>query len=382
MNANIFDVQNDFQYILTCLGKEVSINGTSRLAIVSNSAVNRNFDDKIITTLTPIKRGDLIAHEENQYLIISEVNGIREHTTRYKAIMRKCNYDIKFNFQGFIKKFPAILSTKTSGIEEGKYVSLPYGTIQVTIQENLDSLGIALNQRFLKIGNPYKVTAIDRSAKGLITLTAQIDSFNANDDKTDEIADKAFYSWSIEITNGDSISINANDTLQLTSSLKLNSNVADNPGFVYSWSSNAPGVVTVDQNGLLRGIAGGNAVITLGLSAPDNDTMSDTISITVEAVIQDNFAITINGDTNINAGSTKTYTASVTNNGVVVTDHSVNWSVDDRNGNTTDKCHIQSYTGTECIVKNDNQGNARVIAVLDTDNTVIGYKEIVCKGLW
>lgn len=380
MNCNAFNIPDDFEYILDCLGKEVSINGTSRLAVIGNRTINGSFDDKTISTLTPINRGDLITYGGNQYLIISEVNGTREQTTRYKGMMRRCNYNIKFNFQGFIKKFPTIINTKTAGISEGQYISLPYGTIQVVLQENPDTLEISLNQRFIIIGNPYKVTAIDRSARGLITLTAEITLFNENDDVENEIVDKGQYSWSVEI-NGDTIAVVVGQSVQLTYTLKLNGNAANDPGFTTRWTVDNPAIASINS-GLVNGLEAGNIGVTLNLSAPNNDTIADTVLIDVQTAIQDQYSITINGNAEIPYNSTSTYTTTVYNNGVQVEGQGVTWSVDDGNGNTTDKCHIVSSDNTQCSVKNDQAGNARIKAVLEGDNTVIGVKDIVCKNIW
>lgn len=155
---NIFpNSVTDFDYILDSVGSDITINSIAAKVIITDTRVNTDFDDKTITTKEEIKRGDMVSINDDTYLVISEVNSTRSHTERFKAKIRKCNYSIKFNFNGFIKLFPAILTNQAMGLETNKYsLTLASGQILVYFQENDDSLEITLGQRFIKVGNAYK----------------------------------------------------------------------------------------------------------------------------------------------------------------------------------------------------------------------------------
>ncbi|GAB7386173.1 hypothetical protein BSNK01_00080 [Bacillaceae bacterium] len=204
---NYFDLSNtdDFQYMLDMMGKDVLVNGNLVRALVTNTDLNRNYDDKKISTLTEIKRGDLIEYDGKKWLIISEVNGKRYN--KYKGIMRRCNYDVTFKtgetqtIVGYDpmgrpiyatveehQTFPTIIDSKTFDIQTGQVINMAEGKILVTLQENPESLKIALDTRFIKMGNAWKIVGKDRTKKGLIVLTAEIGLFSQYDDLENEIA--------------------------------------------------------------------------------------------------------------------------------------------------------------------------------------------------
>jgi len=217
------------------------------------------------------------------------------------------------------------------------------------LQENDDTLAISINQRFIKNGCAYKIVGINRSMKGLIILTCEVDTFQVNDNREKEIVDDT-YTFNITFINGNSASITVGNTLQLTSELRCNGSLVENPGFVYTYSSSNPDVAEVDENGLITAISEGVATITLTLSADDNDSISTSIEITVEsAVVPDNYTINIIGADQIAYGQTETFTAVVKNNGVVVNEPVI-WSL----VNETGQGNIIDYDDASCTV-NVNQ---------------------------
>lgn len=375
---NIFPDSNiDFKYILDSIGADITINGIPTRAIIKDSKVNLDFDDKTITTKEEIKRGDVISIDDDTYLVLSEVNSTRSKIERFKAIIRNTNYSIKFNFGGFIKLFPTILTNQALGLETNKYsIILASGQILVYLQENPDTLGISIGQRFIKIGNAYKISGINRSMKGLILLTCDVDTFGANDNREKEIADD-IHTFSIEITNGATATVTEEDTLQLTTEFKRNGVAVDNPGFTYSYISSNTDVATVDSDGLITALKEGSATITLTLTAENNDTISNSIDITVESgALPDNFTVDISGDAEIPSGESRVYTAIVKNNNIVVSEP-VTWSI------TNNGCgKIKSQTGTSCTVQHQDSGTETLTATLNKDSSVFKTKVLTFKGLW
>ncbi|MFO6393091.1 Ig-like domain-containing protein, partial [Pseudomonas aeruginosa] len=100
-------------------------------------------------------------------------------------------------------------------------------------------------------------------------------------------------------------------TLQLTVSITLNGQVVNDKTVMNS--TNDSNIATVDANGLITAINTGSVTVTAQLA--DNPTVQDAISLTVEDLPRDNYALTINGDTFVTKGYSKTWTASLTNNG-------------------------------------------------------------------
>ncbi|WP_188959476.1 Ig-like domain-containing protein, partial [Filimonas zeae] len=69
------------------------------------------------------------------------------------------------------------------------------------------------------------------------------------------------------------------------------------------WSSNATGVATVDNNGLVRGVGAGNAVVTYTVTTGSGCVSQDTASVTVNALPQ---MVKTAGPREVCAGSTIT----------------------------------------------------------------------------
>lgn len=373
--VNLFQSNpDDFQYILDTLGRDVLINNRSVRAVISNTTLSTDVDDKKISTLTPIQRGYLVHYNDEDWLIISEVNGQR--SGRYRAFMRVCDYRIKFNFTGTVKEFPAIVDGKVFDVETGQFMTLPNSKILVTLQENEETLQIVVGQRFIKMGRAWAVEALDRTQKGLMILWCKQDQFNdAVDDKENEIADAKKWVYALDITNTET-TIQINNTLQLTVSITLNGQVVNDKTVMYSTSDS--NIATVDANGLITAINTGSVTITAQLA--DNPTVQDAISLTVEDLPRDNYALTINGDTFVTKGYSKTWTASLTNNGQPVTMKPATWSLTSTSGGTTNLATITSQSSESVTVKGNNLGYVKLVCQLN-DGSLSAEKQIQVKSL-
>ena len=360
---NIFDFpNNDYFYLLSMAGDDIYINNDTipKKALINNLPVNRQADLRTIATTTEITRGDLVNWDGGNWLIISEIG--HKRYTYYKGIIQKCNYNIKFNFQGTIKEFPAIVDSRVFDIETNQYLSIPAGKIVVTIQDNADSTNIALNQRFIKMKEAWKVTGIDRTKNGLLMLYCDLDTIIPSDDDVNEVANAGDYVYTLEITNGEIASIQEGSTLQLNAQVKLNDNIVEKEVI---YSSDNPSIASVDENGLVTGISAGDCIIIASLA--ENPNVYDTITITVTALPDHNYAVTISGNTSIVKNYTATYTATFTDNGVPISEQSEFWLTADDGVSSTTLATIQSQdpTANTCVVKAGN---------------TIGYVKLWCKN--
>lgn len=361
---NIFDFpSNDYLYLLSMAGDDIYINnGTMpKKALINNLPVNRQADIRTISTTSEIKRGDLINWFNENWIIISEIG--QKRYTYYKGIIQKCNYNIKFNFQGTIKQFPAIVDSRVFDIETNQYFSVPAGKIVVTMQSNVDSENINIGQRFIKMKTAWKVTGIDRTNNGLIILHCDLDSITSSDDLANEIANAGDYIYTIEITSGDSASIQEGNTLQLTTVVKLNGEVVTDK--TISFSCDNPSIASVDENGLVTAISAGECIITASLA--ENPNIYDTITITVTALPEHNYAVTISGSTSIVKTKTATYTATFTDNGLPISEQSEFWLTADDGVSETTLAIIQSQdpVANTCVVK---------------AGSTLGYVKLWCKN--
>ncbi|CDG35125.1 Ig domain protein group 2 domain protein [Acetivibrio thermocellus BC1] len=361
---NIFDFpQNDYLYLLSMAGDDIYINNDTmpKKALINNLPVNRQADIRTISTTTEIKRGDLVNWDGENWLIISDIG--HKRYSYYKGIIQRCNYNIKFNFKGTIKEFPCIVDSRVFDVETNQYLSIPAGKIVVTMQSNVDSENINIGQRFIKMKQAWKVTGIDRTNNGLLILWCELDSIISSDDLVNEIANAGDYIYTLEITNGETSSIQEGNTLQLNVVVKLNGEVVTNKAIIFSCDNTL--VATVDETGLITAISAGECIITASLQ--DNPQVYDTIVITVTALPQHNYAVTISGSTSIVKNYTATYTATFTDNGVPITEQSEFWLTADDGVSETTLATIQSQdpVANTCVVK---------------AGSTLGYVKLWCKN--
>lgn len=367
---NIFDFpQNDYLYLLSMAGDDIYINNDTmpKKALINNLSVNRQADIRTIATKEPIKRGDLVNWDNENWLIISEIG--QKRYTYYKGIIQKCNYNIKFNFEGTIKQFPAIVDSRVFDIETNQYLSVPAGKIVVTMQSNVDSENINIGQRFIKMKRAWKVSGIDRTKNGLLMLWCDLDSIIPSDDLVNEIANAGDYVYTIEITKGETSSIQEGSTLQLNVVVKLNGDVVTDKTVTFSCDN--PSIASVDENGLVTAISAGDCIITASLA--ENPNVYDTISITVTALPEHNYAVTISGSTSIVKTKTATYTAVFTDNAVPITEESEFWLTADDGVSSTTLATIQSQdpTANTCVVKAGSTLGYVKLWVKNTAGTIV-----------
>lgn len=369
----------DFNYLLEIAGKDILINNTPAKAVITNRnlSVTIDYDDRNISTLESIKRGDVIDYNDNKYFVITET--VAPRYSKYKSIMRNTNYSIKFVIDGILHENISIIETKTLDVDNGQVISMPTGKIMVTLQENEITNNIQIDQRFIKMGSPWKIVGIDKSKKGLIRLTCDIDVFLPGDDVENEIANAdQLIIYVVDITNNDG-TINLGDTLQLNVVVTANGEVVAET--ILFESSNET-VATVSTNGLVTTLSEGNVTITARLEKDTN--VFDVIQLTIAEAIGDNFSIVIDGSAEIKYDQTQTYTVTVYNNAQQVNE-TVTFALyaDDQSSSTT-LASITSQDGYSCVIKNNqaNSGYVQLKAILDIDNTVIELKRIQMKPLF
>jgi hypothetical protein len=374
---NVFGIsEHQFLYMLyfSGAGDDILINDNPEIkkGMINNVCFSANlrFDTvKSMITNTEVKRGDLITvklyGKTEKWLVLSDNLRSRDY---YKVIMQKCNHNIKFNFEGTVKEFSCVADSKVFDIETNQFLSVPSGKIVVTMQDNPDSDNITIGQRFIKMKNAWKVTGIDRTKNGLLMLYCDLDTFATSDDLVNEIANAGDYIYTLEITNGETASIQEGSTLQLNAQVKLNDNTVEKEVI---YSSDNTSIATVDASGLVTAIGAGECIITASLA--ENPNVYDTITIVVSALPQHNYSVTISGNTSIVKGKTATYTATFTDNGQVITETSEFWLTADDGVSTTTLATITSQdpVNNTCVVTAGNTIGYVKLWVKNTAGTIV-----------
>lgn len=177
-------------FLLYERGESFTLNGTRQRALF-NEAENKidYFDDKIMITKFLVPTGSLIQYQGYNWFVISQVdNNNAEDNRIFKCRVREVEQSIKVSINNKVYVFPVIFTSPTQSVANDKYLMLATGKILATVQDDSDASNLALNLRFIKMGSAWKITGTDKSKLGLIVLTCDVDLFQTNDDKVNEIA--------------------------------------------------------------------------------------------------------------------------------------------------------------------------------------------------
>ena len=376
------DIDGMIDFFLYEKGESILINGAEQVALVID-AVNKitYYNDKLIRCKCLVKTGDLVQYGDANYLIISQID---KSEKTYKARIRKCSYSIAFNWSGNIKWFDCVEESKVFDVSSGQYISLPTGSINITVQNNGDTRDIVLSQRFYVTNQPFKVTGIDKSQEGLIMLNCALDFINTEyDDVENNIADR----WRYEIThtyvlaigNGAGMSVPINDLAQLNITVTDNGTTM-NPLSALTFLSSDSTIVSVDNTGKMMGINPGTATITCQMTY--KSLVKATISITAVEIINHVYTIAITGSTSVKMGLNQSYVAHFYDNGNEVFDKSATWSLRNQDGTTTLYATLTASTGNGATVKGVTMNkNVILKAVLSDNSTVFNEFVILVKGI-
>lgn len=369
---NLFESSTeDFAFLLDQMGSDVLINDNPVRALITNTNLEQNYDDRRISSLSPLKRGDIVVYNNKKYMIINEVNDQRYN--KYKGIMRHLPHHIIVNSKCRFYYRDCYINTSNLGVIDGRVLSMPDGDITVISNNSIKDFDLKIDARFLLYGQAFKVTGIDRFSKpGMLILTCRKDLIDEQaDDLINGIAGGLscpvnFVSENIELTVG--------NTHQLTWTSDKNAPV--------KFSSSDETIATVDANGIVTGITAGQATITVANAT--NERIRDTVTVTVKGTpVGYTISLTSTGDLEqINKGYTRTYNAVVTENGNVANEP-VKWELfaDDQTSTTT-LAEITSQTGTSCTVKGVALGYAQLKVSLVSNPAVYIWQRIRVKSLF
>lgn len=355
---NLFDsVDTDFLFILEQRGRDVWINKGRVKALITNTALEQNYDDKRITTLTPIKRGDLVEMGSSTFMVVSEVS--EQRYGKFKAVMRKLPLKVIINSSCQFITLKAYSQVKNWGVSGGQVITLPDGTIELVTSNAALELAPKIGDRFLLQGVAYKIVNIDTYSRvGEMILGCKKDLINdAIDDLDNGIAGVG--SCGIKITN-------TNDTITIGDKLQL---IYDAPEIPLKFKSSDPTVATINTNGLITAHKEGETSITV--SNASYDGIRDTKAFTVSATAPE---LVVSGKDIIYVKSSESY---ISNQAVV-------WSIyaDDKT-NTTTLASITSQDDKSCTIRaGDKVGYVQLKATSKSDPSVFMYKRIQIKSLY
>jgi hypothetical protein len=308
-----------------------------------------------------------------------------------RGVISRCYSSLKWlDSDGIVRETPFCPKTDTAsnfGVEDGKVLTLPNERRHILLQDNIYSTQIVKGSRFIIDKRSWRVSVVDRLYDGIIILVIDEDgALNSAIDNIDlRVAN--YYgnvaNYTLEIVNGSSLSMIAEQTVQLNTLVK-NNGVVVNPAIIYASSNDE--IATIDANGLIRSISNGTVVMTARLVL--DNSITDTISVTVEATVADNFTIEIMSTSispdEIKKNQTKNYFYKAYNNGIEVTSPVTFTLFADDKLTSTNMATIVSQDGTNCTIKNVDSitGYVQLKCVLNSDSLVYSWKRIQMKPLF
>ncbi|MBA9088039.1 hypothetical protein FHR92_004533 [Fontibacillus solani] len=270
---NLFNVDDDsnFKHMLESVGRSITVNRnpTETKAIITNTSLNTEYDDRKISSLEPLNRGDMIEYNGNRYMLISEVNDKRY--SHYKGIMRHLTHEIVFNHKCVFEAVSTYIENGNPSLVGGNVLTLIQD--KVTVYAPSRSMGITLTtgDTFMINGNKFKIITNDTySQPGISILTSERDQINpATDDIEHNIANGL--ACPINVINPEPITMNVSDTLQIDWT-----SLHDAP-VVFVSSDIA--IATVDAQGLVTGLSEGDVTITV--TNVSNGYIFDSVLVSV-----------------------------------------------------------------------------------------------------
>lgn len=186
------DNTQDIQFLLDNAGKDVLINDTPAKALITNPSITE-YEEKYISTLQRVSRGDIVAYDNEKYISITE--SITKRHGKYKAILRHCNYDIELPGEetcvivgydeldrpieectiGDPIHVPAIVDNKSFSVDGQNAINVPENEIIATLQDNQSNRDkLVVNNTFTVMSKTWTVLNQDLTKNGLLILTCEI----------------------------------------------------------------------------------------------------------------------------------------------------------------------------------------------------------------
>jgi len=293
-----------------------------------------------------------------------------------KAIINQTNHLLQWlNSTGTTKSSYGILTNKSTidSIDEDKYIMLPSGEFKIILPNNVDTLLITKDKRFIINSSAWKCNFNDYTTiPGLCIAYLKEDTISNNDNLTLGIAD--YYNqhiFALSVLNGD-LTLVENATAQINCVLTDNGVVVSNP--VLTYVSDDTDVCTVSSSGLITAVETGTTTLDVSYG-----TTSAIINVTVQATpATNNYTLEISGDSTIKINQSKTYLVKMYNNGVLIANMPCTWSLNNN------YCSITSQTDNDVIIKaGTTSGFTTTLRVqLDSTPTTFATLVVTVNSLW
>jgi outer membrane lipoprotein-sorting protein len=370
---NIFKPnENDFNFILANVGRDILINRVATRAVISNTSISADHNDKYISTLAEIKQGDRIEYNGFYWLVISDVNGKRYD--KFKGLIRACNHIIGFKINNQPVCIPVIAYGSSIGVTTNKFISVPENEIILTMQNNDMTSKIKLNDTFVKWGRVYEIAGIDLTQSGLINLHCSLTQGDSSIEFVcTEAGDIDYKPWFVVIEG--------ETELEPDCEYSYVAKVYDGNGNEHNylnifWSVNDGANSTIDGNGKLTTYSNGESLTIY--ATVEGTNIKGELQVNIQSV---DIAYELTGANDIIINYSSKYTASKLIGGVADPSAEFNFSIDYQ-GNSSSVATLTVLSNTECEIKANNSTYYILLIAQDVNTGETISKQIKLKNLF
>ena len=317
-------------------GKSAIVDGVVEEIVVQNHTNMLNqlrYDKKIFCDMNSlVHTGSLVQFDNKTWLVATKVFDNLAYKT---SSVLECNNIINIYKKNILYQTPCIIESGIRlfqlGTESTKYIETPSSTIVCRLPNN-EITRLIKRSEVYKIGlQNYLVKDFnDVIENGLIILKLEYSEESQLE-----------YNYAIQILNGDNIDIQKDTTLQLNVNVYNNDQlISPTPNITYISSDTE--IATVNSTGLITTLQEGNVTITAKLT---NDlTVLDTIELTIQEEIEDDFVVDIYGESQVVLSDTITINSKIYNNGVEDENKGVVWVLSNDDGSESIYLSVLSST--------------------------------------
>ncbi|OPH61720.1 hypothetical protein BC351_00315 [Paenibacillus ferrarius] len=274
--------------------------------------------------------GDVFTWQGEKWLTTSvdDMGGIY-----YRGAIQKCVSSLKWlDSLGAVKEAYFVQATenlRSLGLVDDKMMVLSNERRSIITQKNVDTLKIRKKQRFIfDEDRCWQVTGINSLNTNLITLELEETLLSSDKDNVQlRIADYYIHDYSIHISNGDSVNLRTNDTLQIEIEVKDQGSITSLP---LSFTSSDSSVLSVTETGLITALSNGTANVRVSLT--NNPDIFDDIQVLISDVVQSGWTLDISGSDFCKITQAQKFRGEVKNNGVTDTSKLIRWTLYDDSG--------------------------------------------------
>jgi hypothetical protein len=359
-----FEIQRDE----SLEGQDSLIDGIPERIVVQNSSNTMNqskYDKKIhCSANSMVHTGSIIEFNNKKWLAISKVFD----NLAYKTVnISECNNIINLYKDNILYQIPCVVESNvrlySMGVDDEKYISIPSTEIIVRVPNN-NITSIIKRDDIYKIGlQNYKIIDInDVIEDGLFILKMEY-----------SLEDQVLPIYSLSILNGDTLQIaNTQELIIQTEVVDTVSDNIINPTPPITFTTSDDEIAEIDVNGNVNILNTGTVVFTAMLT--NDNSISDSITVTIVEVEQNNYHVVIDGSTSIIKGQSENYVCTFYNNGSPInTETSIFYLTGDDGISETNLAQItyQDIDGN-CTVKANNTLGYVKLWVRNKNSSVVG----------